>query len=351
MNSLSFPLSHCILSKIASGSEFGGRIGFFFCPIDTKADIPTFIVMAEKEIYRRLRDLQEEVRALREDVQSLKESASPGLSELRGMLRRRGLASYRENPVHHLLFPATFLEKEKKRFYELFQKYSFRLFLREILSRQGRFRISEVVRFSSDETGKKYLQALIDLGLVESAGRHSYRLLHLPAASLGPTLEWFLAEILRKEFSCPALYGLRCKGTRFGGDYDVVASLEGRLLYLEVKSSPPRNIAGDEIHEFFSRLADLIPQVALFFVDTELRLADKIVPLFETERLAQRDPGNGPGPPLMRIADEIFFASPGIYILNSKRSIVQNLALCFQHYFTFPMLPFAEGNRLDRRRN
>ena len=307
--------------------------------------------MAEIEIHLILKHLQKEVGALREDVQSLRESESPGLSELRGMLRRRGLASYRENPVHHLLFPPTFREKEKNRFYELFKKYSFRLFLREILSRQGSFRISEVVRFSSAETGKKYLHSLIELGMIESVGGNAYRLLPLRTSSLGPTLEWFLAEILRKEFFCPAFYGLRCKGTRFGGDYDVVASLEGRLLYLEAKSSPPKNIEGDEVHEFFSRLEDLIPQVALFFVDTELRLADKIVPLFETERLAQRDPGNGPWPPLMKIANEIFFAAPGIYILNCKRSITQNLARCFQHHFTFPSSQFAGGNLLGRRKN
>jgi hypothetical protein len=160
-----------------------------------------------------------------------------------------------------------------------------------------------------------------------------------------------MAEILRKEFYCPTLYGLRCKGTRFGGDYDVIASLEGRLLYLEVKSSPPKNIAGEEVHEFFSRLEDLIPQVALFFVDTELRLIDKIVPIFEVERLAQRSPENRPLPPLQKIADEIYFAPPRIYILSSKGAIPKNLAVCFQHHFTLPSREFAGGDRPDGRKN
>lgn len=307
--------------------------------------------MAGKEIHLILKRLQKEVGALREDVQSLKESDSPGLFELRGMLRRRGLVSYRENPVHHLLFPPTFSHEEKEQFYDLFKKYSFRLFLREILIRKGSFRVSEVVRFSSAETGRKYLHSLIDLGMVESAGGNRYRLLPLRTASLGPTLEWFMAEMLRKEFYCPAFYGLRCKGTRFGGDYDVIASLEGRLLYLEVKSSPPKNIEGDEVHEFFSRLEDLIPQVALFFVDTELRLIDKIVPIFEAERLAQRNPGNGPLLPLQKIADEIFFASPRIYIFSSKRSITKNLAICFQHHFTLPRMEFHGGDLPGERKN
>jgi hypothetical protein len=309
----------------------------------THTDIHTIFVMTEKGIHLVLKNLQEEVEVLREELQSLRENDSPGLLELRGMLRRRGLVPYRENPGHHLLFPSTFRQKEKERFFELFKKYSFRLFLREILNRKGVFRISEVIRFSSAETGRKYLRSLIDLSLVEPAGGNRYRLLPLATTSLGPTLEWFVAEILRKEFYCPTLYGLRCKGTRFGGDYDVIASLESRLLYLEVKSSPPKNIEGGEVHEFFSRLEDLMPQIALFFVDTELRLIDKIVPIFETERLARSNPPNGPLPPFRKIADEIYFAPPRIYILSSKGSIFRNLSICFQHHFTFPSLEFEGG--------
>jgi len=294
--------------------------------------------MSEKENIRLFRHLQEQVQKLGEEVHSLKEGRPEGLSELRGMLRRRGLDPYRENPVHHLLFPPTFSPEEKEKFYQLFKRYSFRLFLREILLRKGGFRVSEVVRFSSPETGRKYLHSLIDLGLVESAEGRSYQLRPLPTSSLGPTLEWFMAEVLRKEFSCPVLYGLRCKGTRYGGDFDVIAFLEGQLVYMEVKSSPPKNIEGDEVHEFLSRLQDLIPHLALFFVDTELRLKDKIIPIFEAERFAQRSRDHGPALPIQRIADEIFFAPPRIYILSSKRSIAKNIATCFKHHFTFPLI-------------
>jgi hypothetical protein len=254
------------------------------------------------------------------------------------MLRRRGLDPYRENPMHHLLFPPTFSQEEKEQFYDLFRRYSFRIFLREVLNRKEGFRVSEVVRYSSPETGRKYLRSLMDLGLAEPLKGRVYRLHSILTASLGPTLEWFMAEVLRREFACPAFYGLRCKGTRFGGDYDVVASLEGRLLYMEVKSSPPKNIEGGEVHEFVSRLEDLIPQLAFFFVDTELRLKDKIVPFFEAEQSAQRGWDREAGLPIQRIADEIFFAPPRVYILSSKGSISRNIAACFKHHFTFPLI-------------
>jgi hypothetical protein len=307
--------------------------------------------MSEKGILRLLRHLQEQVRNLSAEVSALRDGRPQQLSELRGMLRRRGLDPYRENPVHHLLFPPTFSKEEKEQFYELFKRYSFRLFLREILNRRKGFRISEVVRFSSPETSRKYLHSLIDLNLVEPLDGRSYRLRPLLTSSLGPTLEWFMAEVLRKEFSCPALYGLRCKGTRYGGDYDVIGTMEGRLFYIEVKSSPPKNIEGDEVHEFLSRLQDVVPHLAFFFVDTELRLKDKIVPIFEAEQFAQRSQRNEPSLPIQRIADEIFFVPPRIYILSSKRSIPKNIATCFKHHFTSPLIYSPEGELPGARTN
>ncbi|MBP1723206.1 MAG: hypothetical protein H6Q44_911 [Deltaproteobacteria bacterium] len=301
--------------------------------------------MSQKEIIKALENLRKDLQTLQVDFLSFKEKREK-FSELKGVLRRRELDLFRQNPAQLLCFPPGFSPAEKGRFYELFKKYSFRLFLREILLRKGIFRISEVVRFSTPDTGRKYLQDLMELGLAEALGDSQYRLCYPPPPSLGPTLEWFMAEVLRREFSCPALYGLRCRGGRYGGDYDVVALLEGSLLYLEVKSSPPKNIEGDEVHAFLTRLKDLIPHLAIFFVDTELRLKDKIVPFFETElfALGLRDNGNPIG--IQKIGDEIFFAPPRVYILGSRRSIVKNLGICFHHHFAYPH-PFSAGWGFD----
>ena len=268
-----------------------------------------------------------------------------GLSELKGMLRRRGLDIFRFNPRNHLLLPPFRAEEAQARFYELCKKYSFRLFLREVLNHRSPFRVADVVRYSSPEIGNKYLHALAELGLAERLEGQDYRLPEPSPTSLGPTLEWFMAEVFRKEFSCPALYGLRCKGTRFGGDFDVVSALESRLIYMEVKSSPPKNIAGDEVHEFFARLEDLQPHLAFFFVDTELRLKDKIVPLFEAEGGAAGYPNPDDAGRAEKIGDEIFFLKPALYLLGSKRSIAGNMEVCFRHFFTsspgktFPFWP------------
>jgi len=275
--------------------------------------------------------------------------AAQGLAELKGLLRRRGLHIFRFNPRSHLLLPPSPGEEARSRFYELFKKYSFRLFLREALNRRGPFRAADVVRYSSPETSRKYLVALAEMGLAESLEGQKYRLREPSPRSLGPTLEWFMAEVFRREFFCPALYGLRCKGTRFGGDFDVVSALESRFIYMEVKSSPPKNIEGDEVREFFSRLEDLRPHLAFFFVDTELRLKDKIVPLFEAERNAAGSPDPGEAGRAEKIGDEIFFLHPALYLFGSKRSIAGNLEICFRHFFAlspgkaFPCRPFLRS--------
>lgn len=264
--------------------------------------------------------------------------ADRGLCELKGMLRRRGLELFRFNPQTRLFFPAAAGEEERRRFYELLKKYSFRLFLREALSRRSSFRAAEVARYASPEVGRRYLAALRSLGLAERCGARAYRLAESVPVDLGPTLEWFLAEIFRSEFFCPALYGLRCKGTRFGGDFDVVSVLESRLVYMEVKSSPPKNIEGGEVREFIARLTEIKPHVAFFFVDTELRLKDKIVPLFEAETAAGRPAPEDAGG-AEKIGDEIFFLKPALYLFGSRRSIAANLGTCLGHFLSAPVEP------------
>jgi hypothetical protein len=287
-----------------------------------------------KALVKILEALQGEINALNVRLERVEaRQAAQGLAELKGMLRRRGLDIFRFNPRSHLLLPPFRAEEAQNRFYELFKKYSFRLFLREVLNHRGPFRVRDVVRYSSPETGGKYLGALEELGLVERLEGQNYRLPEPSPKSLGPTLEWFMAEVFRREFSCPAFYGLRCKGTRFGGDFDVVSALESRFIYMEVKSSPPKNIAGDEVHEFFGRLEDLKPHLAFFFVDTELRLKDKIVPLFEAEISAAGRPLPEDAGRAEKIGDEIFFLEPALYLFGSKRSISGNMAACFRHFF------------------
>jgi len=72
--------------------------------------------------------------------------------------------------------------------------------------------------------------------------------------------------------------GSEVQKTRVGGDYDVLGKFDGLILYSEVKSSPPKQICAGEVSAFLDRVSDLLPEIAVFFMDTELRMKDKIVP-------------------------------------------------------------------------
>lgn len=122
--------------------------------------------------------------------------------------------------------------------------------------------------------------------------------------------------------------GSKIQRPNVGGDYDVIAKLDGSLLYAEVKSSPPKQIYDSEISAFLDRVADLAPEISVFFMDTELRMKDKIVPMFE-EELEKR--ASSP-PEVMRIEKELFQIRDRIFIINSKDSIVRNLETALNWY-------------------
>lgn len=109
----------------------------------------------------------------------------------------------------------------------------------------------------------------------------------------------------------------------------MIAKLDSSLFYLEVKSSPPKQIYSSEIAAFLDRITDLSPSIAIFLMDTELRMKDKIVPLFEAE-LAHRF---AYPPPIMRLERELFSIQDRIFIVNAKESIIQNIERVMSWYY------------------
>jgi len=178
------------------------------------------------------------------------------------------------------------------------------------------------------EVTKGYLEYLVEIGLVEKLS-DGFRLLPGPIKSFGETLEWFLAEIFKVEFSTEAIWGIRFKRPLVGGDYDLIAKVDGSILCMEIKSSPPKQIYQQEISAFFDRVSDLLPEISIFFVDTELRMKDKIVPMFE-EELKKR---HANPPKVLRMEKELFQILDRIFIINSKDSITANIEKVLSRYF------------------
>lgn len=286
----------------------------------------------------RLQRLEKEVEGLKTRVLELSEE----VAELRrdrllhkhpveAFLWQRGLPVLAHGESVRLLLPARATLEQRERFYNLLRRYSFRLFLRDLLQFPQGDPLKGLNRYCSVKTVRSYLKSLSELGIVELRQDAGYRLIPGHIVSFGPTLEWFVSEVFQREFLAPTLFNVRLDQTHFGGDYDVIALLAGYLVYVEVKSSPPRGVEQPAVSAFLNRLGDLQPHLAVFLVDTELRMKDKIVLLF-AEGLARGTRGTEKERPVVRLKEEIFHVGHGIYLINSRKGIYSNLRVCFRDF-------------------
>lgn len=268
---------------------------------------------------------KEDIIDLRRKVAVLRKTLKERLPDLRALLRRRGFSIYKSEPSHHLLIPAG---KHLDDYYAMLHKYSFRLFLRDVIKHQDHFSLEQVARYASLSVTKGYIAFLLSLKLIRKR-QDGYALAKKPVRSFGETLEWYVAEIFSREFGAEAVWGIKFRRPRVGGDYDVIAGLEATLVYAEVKSSPPKQIFESEIDAFLERVEDLAPEIAVFLMDTELRMKDKIVPLFEA---ALKKRSSNPAP-IVRMERELFQISDRIFIINAKQSIVHNIEKVISSYY------------------
>jgi Holliday junction resolvase-like predicted endonuclease len=271
--------------------------------------------------------LEGEIAFLRDEIRRLRRSLdllTPGIDVL---LKRRGFRIYKKEPGEDLLLPGPeFLDE----YYTMLHKYSFRLFLRDVIKHQTGFTIEQVAKYATPRVTREYVEQLLRMGLAERRTVR-YALVKRPVKSFGETLEWYIAEIFKREFATEAVWGVKFRRPKVGGDYDVIVKFDGSLVYVEVKSSPPKQIYDSEVAAFLDRVEDLTPAVAIFFMDTELRMKDKLVPMFEAA-LANRsaDP-----PPVLRLERELFHVQGRVFIVNAKESVVQNLEKVISwHYRT-----------------
>jgi len=265
-----------------------------------------------------------ELAFLRREVTRLRERLTQRTAGLPTLLRRQGFTIYKKEPGDDLLLPA---KKYLPPFYRMLHKYSFRLFLRDVIKHQDLFTLERVTRYSTPDVTRGYVDYLASVKLIHRAGG-GYAL-RRPIRSFGSTLEWYIAELLEQEFGAEATWGVKFRRPKVGGDYDVLAKFEGALLYAEVKSSPPKQIYDSEITAFFDRVEDLAPAIAIFLMDTELRMKDKIVPMFEAElkrRFAYPLP-------MTRLERELFQVQDRTFIINAKESIAQNIGTVLSSYY------------------
>jgi hypothetical protein len=234
------------------------------------------------------------------------------------MLRRRGLDP--RPSAADLPFPAALDPAREDAVLERLRHYAFRLFLRGAILRPRGFGPGEATRYLSPAKARAAAEDLVGLGLAERLPRGRYRLVR-PARSFGGTLEWWLGRELERRLGFAVATGVRSGARGVGGDLDVVAAAEGKLVYVEAKSSPPKHLSRAEVGAFLRRVRAVRPDVALFVVDTALRLSDKVLPMFAD---ALGDGARGGAAP-RRIFRETWALGPHLYLVNAREDLVENV--------------------------
>ncbi|HUL60198.1 MAG TPA: hypothetical protein VLU43_13030 [Anaeromyxobacteraceae bacterium] len=242
----------------------------------------------------------------------------PGEGEALAMLRRRGLSPRLTPP--DLPFPPDLPPDALDAVEERLHHYALRLFLRGAILRPGPFAPAEATRYLSPAAARRAAEELGVLGVLEPAGRGRYRLVRR-ARSFGGTLEWWMARALRRRLALDVASGVRSGARGVGGDLDVVAAGEGKLVYLELKSSPPKHLSAAELDAFLRRVGALGPDLALFVVDTALRLSDKVLPMFASALARAARPAAAP----RRVIRETWALAPGLYAVNARQDLVENV--------------------------
>ncbi len=267
-----------------------------------------------------------------------RDAPAPPISEPLAMLARRGLAPRASPP--DVPFDPSGPPACSAAIAERLGHYAFRLFLRGAILRGRGFTPGEATRYLDAGQARDMADACVALGLAAPIGRGRYRLVRR-ARSFGGTLEWWLARELHERLGLDVATGVRTGAPGVGGDLDVVAAGEGKLVYVEAKSSPPKHVTTAEIRAFLRRVAAVRPDVALFVVDTALRLSDKILPMF-VEALA-RAGASAPVP--RRVVRETWALGPQLYLVNAREDLADNVCRAIAEGFRALAPRIVPGDR------
>ena len=126
--------------------------------------------------------------------------------------------------------------EEINEFRRLFGHASFRKVIRHITSHAGaatREELSKIAEGRIDE----YIRFLVDLGVAELSSDQVH--LTRPIDNIGPTLEWFIADVCQRDLEGHAAWSVKLSDFEWG-DLDVAAWLPPVLMY----PSDPNHVSG-----------------------------------------------------------------------------------------------------------
>jgi len=262
------------------------------------------------------------------------------MSDIYSCLRWRGFRVVAANLLENVVLPPR--EEDQEEYYQLLKDYYFRRILADLVQVKevGPKEREALAERWSEEALKKYWPVYERLGLlIKEGGKSLFFKRHLD--NFGGTFEWFLGRVLEKEFLAQVLWSVRLEGVSGGGDFDVLALFGEKLFYLEGKSSPPNNVPYAEIEKFLQREEELSCHCAIMISDTTLKIERNILDnlIYAIRKRLGMDKEKAHAL-IKDLNGNIYFISPKIFILNTKRDIVVNLDKVLNFFFSLSVPRF-----------
>jgi hypothetical protein len=230
-------------------------------------------------------------------------------------------------------------EERVNKFYNLMNKESNRAILKKICLMNSGFTKEDLVKNWDSQRVEDLLEELKELVIVNQKSDGTFELVN-SEVEYGSNLEWYIAEIFRREFFCTSDWGVHVVEAPSGGDYDVLARSENNLIYVECKAKSPSSIKEEELINFLKRDEFLRPYISIFFIDT----TDSIYSLEELlnkiglkikELIKQHNIDFVMGsPPYTEKLNNLFFHFQSrLFFVNSHHPIIETFKLCFRHRY------------------
>jgi hypothetical protein len=261
-----------------------------------------------------------------------------GYESVLAVLRRRGQVPILKGKPTDLLIP---LERqdpvmsgdELNQFLSLFGRHSFRKTARRLLAAHGGVVPASVLQGIAGDRAAEYVDFLVAIG-VGRRDQDGAAALTRAVDNIGPTLEWYVAELCKRELAGDAEWAVQMEDLPVGGDFDVLGWLAPTLISVELKSGQPSEITEAELRNFLQRDQELAPDLSILLIDTDdatgiqalvQRMNDFVMPLVGAPKSKPtfRAQADFPG---------LSFGWKRVYITGSQPRIITQLRRTLQHY-------------------
>lgn len=282
----------------------------------------------------------------------------PGsLTNLESVLRRRGQRIKQTGDPDSILFPNDNLNAIRAYsrqaeyadyfnpqvitpYLKLFAKRSFRKVVKILIDYHPEpAPKSALVQVCGSSMGE-YFNLLRRLLLITETESHVTLLKKIP--DIGRSFEHYVSELMTREFDGSSKWGVVLDDLPIaGGDYDVLAWLDPSLVYIECKTSDPKNIGRKHVKHFMQRSVELAPDLAIFLVDTDDSIEDLVANKFLSvisdalvdprDRESDIENKNEIHP----VYPDIYsvFVYPCVYVAKTSPWIETQIARCIKHYY------------------